>query len=336
MAPNPSGVQVDFLSGIGTQSVRGSGGVAARLLASNFNTSALRTNDILRKDEWIQYDQALVDVARVRLGIVEDLMSRGLRFPLTNALAKTRLEWERISDMEDAEISMAGVTESEYDRVVFDLQFMPIPIVHKSFTVNIRHLEASRTTGEAVDVTQARLSMRKVAEFIENMFVNGSTFTALGGSILGFTTAPNRNTGTGLDWSNTAGVTGEQIVQQVLDMMAALEADNFYGPYGLYIPQVFNNRLQDDYKANSDRTIAERIAALDGLSFVRPTTFLAANNAVMLQLSSDVVDVIDGMQPRLLQWDTHGGLSVNFKVMSIILPRMRSDILTQSGVAHFS
>ena len=77
---------VESITGLGTSGAQAQGGVAARLLAGGFKTNSLRTLELLRKEEWILFDQAVVDVARERLGVVQDLISRGLRFPLTNAM----------------------------------------------------------------------------------------------------------------------------------------------------------------------------------------------------------------------------------------------------------
>jgi hypothetical protein len=332
----PGPAEVDVITGLGGSGAQAFGSVAARLMNGDFKANSLRTLDLLRKEEWLLFDTAIVDVARERLGLVQDLVSRGLRFALANAMGTTVLQWERVSDMDPASVSMAGVTEGEYDRIDFQLQTMPIPIFHKEFTLNIRHLSASRKIGETIDVSQARVSTRKVAEIIENTFVNGLTLQAVGGTVYGLTTAPDRNTGSGVDWTDTAAVTGEDIIDQVIAMKGDAKADHMFGPYGIYIPEPFDDRLDNDYKANSDKTIRERLAQLSNITFIRPTERLTANNVVLAQLTTDVLEVIDGIQPRAVQWDAQGGMIINFKVLAIVLPRIRSDYTLQSGIVHYS
>jgi hypothetical protein len=53
-------------------------------------------------------------------------------------------------------------------------------------------------------------------------------------------------------------------------------------------------------------------------------------------MQRDVVDLIDGMAPRVVQWDTQGGLMHYFKVMAIQLPRVKSDYNGASGVCKLS
>jgi len=327
-------LQIDALSldgsNVSTQST-----VAQRLLQTGFQTSALRTLGVLRKDEWIQFDEALVQIARQRLVGVGDLLNAGLRFDIANALGTTRLEWERISDMEPAELSMSGVKEGEVDRVTFDLQSIPLPIIHKDFNLNIRALEASRKLGQPLDTTQVTLSTRLVTEKIEDILFNGATIASTNGTIFGYLNAPDRNTGALTKAWNTP-ATGAEILTDVIAMTDDLRAANMFGPYGIYVPLNYWGTLQDDHKANSDRSILERILALVDISFVRPSSNISGNNVIMVQLSPDVVQEVVGMEPTVLEWEGHGGMVSHFKVMAIMIPRVRSDLALQSGIAHYS
>lgn len=335
----PNEAQVDTITGNGRGGFTGTGPVAAALMGSGFNVNSLRTNDVLRKDEWERFDEKVIEVARQRLVGVGDLLSRGLSFPVDNALGVTRVEWEKVSDMEPAVINMAGVTEGEGDRVTYELEGTPLPIIHKDFTINIRVLEASRTLGQTLDTTQAALATRLVSERTEQMLFDGFAGIKMQNAvILGYKTAPDRNTGSISDWSDV-GTTGETINLEILAMMLALQTDNYNGPYGLYVPIDYFNKLLEDFKANSDKSILTRIMEIPDLEFIKISRNLpggASGQVIMVQLTSDVVDMIDGLQPTMVQWETQGGMVINFKVMSIMAPRMKSDANQQSGIAHFS
>ena len=323
----------------GGNGMRAMGSVAQRLLSSGLSVNSLRPLDTLRKDEWKDFDAKVIEVARSRLVGVADLMSRGLTYSVKNPLGTTRIEWEKQSDMDEADVSMSGVTEGKNDRVTYDLTSVPLPIIHRDFHINIRALEASRRLGESLDTTQAATASRKVSEKIEEMLFDGSNVNGTNTPIYGYTTAPNRNTGSISNWASASTVDGADIVAEVLAMIAALYADNMYGPYMLYVPTDYWNRLMDDYKANSDRSILERIMAIEGIAGVKMSPNLsggASGEVVLVQMTSDVVDIAEGMQPTTVQWDSHGGMVVNFKVMAIMVPRMKSDAETQSGIAHYS
>lgn len=325
----------DAVAGLGGGgSTKAFGNVAQKLMASGMNISALRTNGTLRKDEWIAFDKALVNVARSRLVGVADLFAAGLTYNLTNPLGKTRLEWEKISDMDPAEVTMSGISQSDNDRVVYELDHLPIPIIHKDFNINLRALEASRTTGEALDTTQLEVSGRKVAEQIETMLFNGATVLGSNNPIYGYTTAPARNTGNLT--ANWATATGEQMVGDTLSMIDALVQDNMYGPYSMYVPADAFIHMGDDFKAASDKTIMSRLREIPGISSIKMSKDLASGEVLLIQMQKDTVDMVNGLQPTLVEWESHGGFILHFKVLAIMVPRVRNDYLEQSGIAHFS
>jgi len=165
---------------------------------------------------------------------------------------------------------------------------------------------------------------------------NGYTLTFGGGSLLGYRTATNRNTVSIVQNWDASGKTGSEIVSDVISMIAAAHADFMFGPYVLYVTGAYWTTLQNDFKTNSDRTILERIQAIDGISAVRPADALTANNVLLVQMSSDVVKEVIGLQPTVVQWETHGGMRINFKVMAIMVPRLGSDANGRSGIVHMS
>lgn len=327
--------QIDILSA-GQNGMTGSGDVAMRLLQSGFNINALRTNDVLRKEQWIELDRMVVEIARKRLVGVGQLMQRGLTHSLGgNALGITQLQWENIDEMTDANVSMSGLAEGERDRLTWELKTMPLPIIHKDFQINLRNLESSRRFGTPLDTTQAQMAARIVTEKIEDILFNGYGLTVGGTSIYGMTNEPNRNTGSNVDWE-LGTTTGADKLGDVLSMMDALIADNMYGPYGLYVTPTAYNLLAEDYKADSDKTQLQRLLEIPGVEFILPSKDLATNTQVMHQLTNDVVDEVIGFEPTTVMWESHGGMMLNFKVMAIMLPRVRSTKSGQSGIVHLS
>jgi len=328
------GASVDVLSQDGN-SVNASGGVAERLLASGFNVEALRTNDVLRNREWIQFDQAVVNVARERLVGIADLMARGLTYDLPNALGVTKVEWEKVSDLTDAQVSMNGVSKAQNDRLDVGMNSVPIPIVHKDFQIGIRALHAYRQFGTPLDVTQAQVATRIVAEKLESILFNGVTIGNVNNAIYGYTNAPNRITGnTTADW-NTA--TGDQIIGDVLAMIGAAAAKNMYGPFMIYCSVGSFVHLGADFKTSSDKSIISRLKEIPGIIDIKPTSKITDPGVVlMVQMTADVVDIIDGIQPTVVWWESQGGMLQNFKVMAIMVPRVKSDYAAQSGIVHYS
>ncbi len=57
-----NGANIDLITSSGG-GVQAHGSVAMRLLQSGFNINSLRTNEVLRKDEWKQLDNVLIEIA---------------------------------------------------------------------------------------------------------------------------------------------------------------------------------------------------------------------------------------------------------------------------------
>jgi uncharacterized linocin/CFP29 family protein len=324
----------------GGASGRWAGEQLMKVLAAGgqMSPAALRTLDTLRKDEWKELDDALVEEGVIRLRGVADLLAAGLNRTVPNGMGKTIFQWEKITDMEPAQVSLDGIVRTEGDRQEFSLENLPLPITHKDFFLNLRTLAASRERGESLDTTQARTAGRLVAEQTENLLFNGYDNTFGGFNIYGYTTHPDRNTsafGAGGAWSGAA-KTGEEILADLLTMIAGLEADRYYGPYWLYIPGNTSVKLEEDFKANSDKTIRQRLMEVSSLSAIRTADQLTADNIILVQGTSDVVTMVEGETTQTIQWDVEGGFQINFKAFNIHVPLVRSDAQGRSGVFHMS
>src|SRR5262245_17582909 len=87
--------------------------MAAALKAGVPPTSqVLRTADTLRKDEWKVYDQTVIEEYAIRIRGVSDLIAAGLTRPVSNSLGKTIYEWEKVTDMDPAIVSLDGMVQS--------------------------------------------------------------------------------------------------------------------------------------------------------------------------------------------------------------------------------
>jgi uncharacterized linocin/CFP29 family protein len=312
------------------------GSMGKRLLASNFNVNSLRTNDVLLYDEWKEIDRVVLQAAQVRLRGVADLLGAGLTYNV-DGLRKTVLGYQDAGDIEAAELSMDGLTKSRRDRPTYTTSYLPLPIIHKDFAMSARELNETRAGNQPLDTTMATLSARMVAEKAEELlFLGSSSFTFGGGTIYGYTDHPNRNTFTlSVQWDSSS-ATGETILQDVRDMKQAAINDRHYGPWIIYIPTNYETVMDDDFKANSDKTIRQRILEVEGVQDVRVSDKLTANEVIFVHLSADVVRMVEGLNITTVDWETEGGMQLNFKVMAILVPQIRADQNGRSGIIHGS
>lgn len=334
------------------------GGVAQRLVANGMSVNPLRSfigkdgqyymtvngkavpisnAATLRKDEWKMYDQAVIQAARERLVGVADLNSRGLTYNIPNGLGTTVLEYEDLSDITDAEMNMDAVTRGRDDRVEFDINYLPLPVIHKSFHLNIRVLNASRTTGAPLDTTQAELCGRKVAEKVEDILFNGTSSFAYGGGVIyGYTDFPKRITGSLSGAWDSSGATGDDILTDVLAMKQASIDNKYYGPWMIYIPTSYETKLDEDFKANGDKTIRQRILEVSGIIDVKVADKMSTDCVLFVQMTSDVVRMVNGLGITPVEWDSEGGMIFHYKVMTIQVPQLRADQEDNTGIVHYS
>lgn len=300
----------------------------------------INTNATLRKDEWINLDQQLLESARERLVIVSDMMAAGLTYN-AGGLGTMISEWESSSEITDAEIAMDGESKSNKDRQDFTLNGVPIPVIRKEWTIGQRALMASRQRGASLDITTGAEASRAVARASERMVFNGSSIGAVKSStnsytIPGLTTFSGRATTTISDWS-LGGTTPETILSEIFAMVSKLETENRrYGPFTLYIPGAYLSRFREDFKANSDKTLMERVLDESSIKAVRASDVLAVGNVLLVQMTSDVLDLAIASDLTSVQWQSGSGWTNNFQTYAAWAPRLKSDYDGRSGICHGS
>jgi len=310
---------------------------------ANWKTVPINTNATLRRDEWKQLDAAIMEVSRQRLGGVEDLKSHGLTYNLGNAMGTTVLEWHDVGEAMEAALTMDGVTRSPGDRLKFQHNYLPIPIVHVDYEINARVLAASRSLGNPLDTTSAERAARRILEKLEDMlFTNtsysfGETDDRGRNTIYSYVNHPDINAVTlGTNWDASA-KTAAGILQDVLNMKKAAIAAYHYGPYMLYIPTDYEVVLDDDYDTTTPgTTIRKRLLEIAGIQGIKVIDKLADDTVVLVQMTSDVVRLVQGFGLMNVEWNTEGGMITKYKVMTIQVPQIRSDQNGKSGIVVLS
>ena len=159
----------------------------------------------------------------------QKLIARNL-FPVVRLADVGIKEWTayELTDMSQARISMDGLGKST-DRTKKTAKTVKVPMIHKEYTLLFRDIVASRRTGMPIDVTEPQNAAVQVAEEEDKLLLTGeyTGWRALG--IEGLATATNRNTEASVGaWS-----TATNIIKDVSDAIAELEADGHSGPYDM-------------------------------------------------------------------------------------------------------
>lgn len=309
-------------------------GMASALLHAN-SIADLRALSPLPDDAQKLIDDAVIEVGLERLTIFADVMASGLTFPINNPLSVMNVQWEQISKSGGAQRTMSPGARGENQLVDRAIKNIPVYVTTDDFSLNIRTLLASERAGQPLDLTQVKQATRRVNEAFEDSIINGAGLTVGSNATPGILAAPNANTyvyeGSGMAWDNVA-KTGEEILTDVLAMIDELQADNMFGPYNLYVPTTYGNKLNQDYKSATSGTILARILELSEVSKVAVADRLGADRTVLMQMTSDVIDIIDGEQPTVVPYLSPDGFTFYWIVMGIQVPRVKDDYDGQSGI----
>lgn len=313
-----------------------------------FNASALTL------DAWRRVDMAVVRATRDRLSAWNDLVAANV-YTGFNGMAITGIAKDTMTDAGDAKVDMDTETDDLNDAPLVTPDIVPLPIIHAGFALGQRRLATSRNTGMPLDTAMAEQSGRRCAETLEKMTIGATDYSGLtiGASgtftnrgIYGFRTQPDRITKT--DLTASASFDAETFVQDVIAMKELARAQKFYGPFVLYYSTTWDQYLARDYyvmttqgAAAPTKTVLQRVEQIAGIQRVQMLDLYTNTDELLLvQMNSETVRAIDGMDWTTVQWEEKGGSKLMFRVMGIKVPDLRSQYIgtstttRKSGIVH--
>lgn len=293
----------------------------------------------LSKDQWVRLDNRVIQVARKRLRAWSDLRAANTVGGFDGMTASV-YEHETVTDDGEAIVDMEGINEGRNDESHYQLEGVPLPITHSSFWYSKRKLMTSRASGVPISFLRAEQAARRVAETIEQTLIGTVAGLTYGNSsdygraptVYGYTNFPARITKT--DLTAAALMDGETFVDEVLEMRELAYNQNFYGPFMLYVSTGYDAILDNDHKANSDKTIRARVKEIDGIKDIKRLDYLPGDVMILVQMTSEVAEAINGMEITTVQWESMGGMKLNFKVMAIQVPSLRANSNSVTGIVH--
>lgn len=291
-------------------------------------------NSVLRKDEWIDLDRVVLKAARHEMRAYADLRAANT-YSITNGMGSTVLQYQTESEIGDATISMDGLKDGENERLVYDLRSLPLPMVSKNFSFSAREMSTSRRYGQPIDYSMGEKASRMVGETVEKMTLGTlGTYAYGGGTIYGYTNFQQRLT-YAVDDPDGGSWTGQKLVQNILAMKQLSVNNRYGGPFALYFSGDWDEFLDDDYSTTKGTiSLRQRIAQIADITSIRTLRFLSDYQILLVQMTSDVARAVSGMEVTTVQWDSHGGLKKNFKVMCIQVPQFRYDFYNRTGIVH--
>lgn len=312
-----------------------------RMMADVEGSNGFRTLAPMQDRAQVVLDRAVVEVGLQRLTLVADLLSAGLTYPLTDPLSVAQLEWNSMNKIGAAQRTMNPSSRGENKLPIVSPNRLPIYLTTDEFEIDIRTLKTSQRIGTPLDTAVAKQCVRAVNEAIEDAAINGATtldgqdLKVAGYSAPGLLNAPGAEAEvlTAAAWSTVP--VGSTVFAQTMAMISKLQGNKKFGPYRMYVPTVVGNALDSDYNATNNAqglTIRQRLLQIESLQAVRVADLLPATKVLLVQMTSDVVDVVVGQPPTVIPWTSLDGFSIHNLIMAIMIPRVRSDYDGNSGV----
>lgn len=301
-----------------------------------FNATALR------KDEWVHLDNRVIMAARKRLRAWSDLMAAS-PYGGFDGMSSTVLEYETVTDPGEALVDMDGLADGRNDSPKFQLEGLPLPITHSGFYMSSRKLAISRKGNTPLNTVMAEAAGRRVAETVEKTLIGTVTGMTFGNASLygrtptvyGYTNFPARITKSNM--TAPTGSNGTTVLGDWLALRDLLYAAGFYGPFMVYTSNDWDKYLDNLFSTTepSAGTLRSRLKQIDGIQDIRRLDYLTnAYTVLMVQMTSEVAEAVNGMDIITIQWESQGGMRLNFKVMAIWVPKLTADVNGNCGIAH--
>lgn len=289
----------------------------------------------------VMIDNAVVSVGLQRLSAAARVMAAGLTYTLTDPLSVTQLEWNTQSKVGAAQRTMTPSARGENSVPQMLPHRLPIYLTTDKFELDIRTLKASARVGQPLDTAIVGQKTRSVNEAIEDALINGPTtldgqnLTDAGYTAYGLLNEPNVNTEALTLAAWVTSPVGSTVFTETERMISKLQGDKKFGPYEMFVGTTVGNAMDSDYNNTNNAqglTIRERLLKIPTLREITVCDLMPSNKVVLVQMTSDVVEMVVGQQPTVIPWTSLDGFTIHNLVMAIMVPRVRSDYDGNSGV----
>lgn len=290
----------------------------------------------VRHEDFLTIQETIIEVRRRALNGISDLLAApGMR--VSAAITDQLIGFENINEFQAASQEM-NPTRYDNNDTVFTEDYTPNPITHSSFSVPWRQqgFDYKGSLGMSE-------SVRQVSERLEETLFNGNSnisvsFNSSNHVIYGYTTHPNRGVDTISDWTLPAN--SEAVITETNTAIGLMFADQggvSNDSLTLYVANDIWTNFQNDFKANSDKSIMQRLMEIAQISAVKPGEKLASKTAVLVEMlprtvqlgvAQDIISVPHTKtNPMAPQWMT---------TYAAMVQHIKVDANNKTGIMHLT
>lgn len=303
--------------------------------------SILKTNqdgEVINNDGTLHYDDykdLTLDVIKARefmnVGI-QDLIGRGLT--QQSSINKTIVQYENMNSF-DATVSMNASNRLE-NQSDYKINWIPQPIYHTDFFIPWRQEGFSYKESDGVSESVFRVNelQDKVLFLGTDLGVQVSGQDA---PLYGYTNHPQTITSNISDWADEANtdVIAKEAVGLVGELFVGgrvMETDSVM----MYVATDIWTNLQNDYSSQKgDRTILERIRAINEIADVKPQKDLPEGAVCLVEMRTRTVQLSVAQLPVAVPWvKSHQLENGRFTVYSSMVAKIKADRSGRTGVVY--
>ena len=344
------------------------------LIKNNWQLPPVVNATSLRKEEWDLLDSVVLRAARFRLRLWADVASRnsyGGFNGMSKLILEHETQSDPGEAIVDMDALTEGRTDTpNFQLQGLPLPITHSDFWTSSRFLGVSRNSGTPfdvNMGEAAARRVAE-SIEKVSIGTSTGAVFGGLSTQQGGygrtsQVYGLINFPARNIYNTLHNPSLGGWSPSQTLADVLAMRQQLYNVKFTGPYIIYHTNDWDNYLDNDYILTggnvATQTLRNRLRSIEGIEDVRRLDFwfgstptfplntsgltppglgvdvsLQPFSLLMVQMTPDVIRAVNGMDITTVQWESVGGMRLNFKCLCIQVPQIRADFYNDCGISH--
>ena len=290
----------------------------------------------VRHEDFLVIKDMIIEVRRHELTAIDDLMT-GSGLQVDAAITDQLVGFENINEFQEAQQEM-NPTSFDNNDTVFTEDFVPNPITHSSFSVPFRQQGFQYKSSLGMSE-----SIRQVAERNQDTLINGNStllvsFQGSNFQIFGYTNHPDRGIDSISDW--TIASNSELIVTETVTALGLMHT----GQGGvkndsviLYLANDIWTNVQNDFKAESDKTIMARLLQIAQIKEVKPVDKLADGNALLVEMLPRTIQIAVAQDIIVVPHVKTNPMSPqHMTAYSAMTHMIKSDSNSNTGVMHLS
>jgi hypothetical protein len=281
-------------------------------------------------------DDVVTQVGTQGQSIIPAMIAAGMVKRIPNWVGVTSIKRKKTGRAGTAHVEMEPESRGERFRLDQGSDTYPFPVFWANFDFSIREEAQAERLGDSLDTTHVENATVNVNIKTEAQAISGLTDKDGSAMKLDGLSAPGLlNSTTTWTYSDWTGLTGAQLVDEVISALA-LQDDNLRtGAQTLFVPTNYQPVLLKQYAAGYPKTILQALKELEYNNRplnVQVARSLPAHRAILMDMTRNTGQVVVGQGPVPISWLSPGGWRRYWMVVACMITMITADSNGEYGV----